>query len=253
MKTALLSITAIMLATYSYAQNNFPPTGNVSIGTTNPQNTLEVGGSGARFTGAFTETTDFSGLYAGISGTPRIGFFNGIAAQNWQIDNASGVIRFFQPGVTYMELSTAGLMLVNPTTGIIKANGTANSYFMGNLGVGTANPDAKLTVNGTIHTKEVKVDANGWPDYVFNPTYNLPDLRTVRLYIDKNHHLPDMPSAKDIDEHGVNLGEMVKVQTKKIEELTLYLLEQQQKYEQQNARIAKLEKELAKVSGKNKR
>lgn len=253
MKTTLLSITAIMLASCGYAQNSFPLNGNVSIGTTSSQNTLEVGGSGARFTGAFSETTSFSGLYTGISGTPRIGFFNGTADQNWQIDNASGVLRFFQPGVTYMELSSAGLMLVNPATGIIKANGTANSYFMGNLGIGTTNPDAKLTVNGTIHTKEVKVDANGWPDYVFNPGYNLPDLKTVRLYIDKNHHLPDMPSAVDVDKNGVNLGEMVKVQTKKIEELTLYLLQQQQKYDQQNARIAKLEKDLAKVSMKKKR
>jgi hypothetical protein len=102
----------------------------------------------------------------------------------------------------------------------------------GNVGIGTTTPDAKLAVNGTIHTKEVKVDLTGWPDYVFKPKYNLPSLIELKTYIDKNQHLPEMPSEREVAKNGINLGEIVRLQTKKIEELTLYLIEQQKQMEQ---------------------
>ncbi|WP_158800309.1 hypothetical protein [Pedobacter sp. L105] len=95
------------------------------------------------------------------------------------------------------------------------------------VGIGTTTPDAKLSVNGTIHSKEVKIDLTGWADYVFNPTFQLRPINEVESYIDQNHHLPDMPAEKEVIQNGVNLGDMVKLQTKKIEELTLYLIEQQ--------------------------
>jgi hypothetical protein len=61
-------------------------------------------------------------------------------------------------------------------------------------------PIAKLAVNGTIYTKEVKVDLTGWPDYVFKPTYTLPLLllNEVKIYNDQNQHLPDMPSKQEV-------------------------------------------------------
>lgn len=121
----------------------------------------------------------------------------------------------------------------------------------GNVGIGTFTPDAKLAVNGTIHTKEVKVDLTGWADYVFKPSYKLPKLSEVKAFITKNQHLPDMPSEKEVVANGVNLGEMVTLQTKKIEELTLYLIErdeqltqQKRNSEKQEARILALEKAL---------
>jgi len=104
----------------------------------------------------------------------------------------------------------------------------ATTYFtinQGNVGIGIINPQNKLDVNGTIHSKQVKVDLTGWADYVFKPTYHLPTLAEIKTYIDKNHHLPDMPSEAEIAKDGVNLGEMNKVLVKKVEELTLYLIE----------------------------
>jgi len=95
----------------------------------------------------------------------------------------------------------------------------------GNVGVGTTNPDQKLTVKGTIHSQEVIVDMSVLPDYVFKPAYHLPTLTEVKTYIDKNHHLPEMPSAGQVEKEGLSLGDMNAKLLKKLEELTLYLIE----------------------------
>ncbi len=112
--------------------------GNVGIGTTSPTDTLTVDGAG-RFTGAYTEATTNFGVHVGyLASTPRILFANGNSAQNWQIDNSSGDFRWYTPGVVHMNLSTTGgLTLPNTTSGIIKASGTGDSYFTGDLGIGT--------------------------------------------------------------------------------------------------------------------
>jgi hypothetical protein len=114
----------------------------------------------------------------------------------------------------------------------------------GNIGIGTTTPDTKLAVNGTIHSKEVKVDLTGWPDYVFKPKYNLPSLLQVKTYINQNHRLPDMPSEKDVSMNGINLGEIVKLQTKKIEELTLYLLEKNEQLRKESELNNKQQKDI---------
>lgn len=107
----------------------------------------------------------------------------------------------------------------------------------GNVGIGTENPDAKLAVNGTIHSKEVKVDLNvPAPDYVFANDYNLRSLKEVETYVKENSHLPEIPSAKEFEKNGIQLAEMNMVLLKKIEELTLYAIEQ-------NKRLDKIEKE----------
>ncbi|MGY4538200.1 hypothetical protein ACVW0P_002620 [Mucilaginibacter sp. UYNi724] len=111
----------------------------------------------------------------------------------------------------------------------------------GNIGVGTNTPDEKLSVVGTVHAKAVKVDLVNLPDYVFDKSYQLPSLEDVKTYIDKNHHLPEMPSAKEAEKDGLNLGEMNKLLLKKVEELTLYLIKQDKTIQQQNKRIGKIE------------
>ncbi len=108
----------------------------------------------------------------------------------------------------------------------------------GNVGIGTTSPDEKLTVKGTVHTQEVRVDLNvPAPDYVFEKDYNLRSLEDTETYINKNKHLPEIPSAKEMEANGVELGEMNMLLLKKIEELTLYTIEQDKALKQQQKLI----------------
>ncbi|HEX8061161.1 MAG TPA: hypothetical protein VF473_09515, partial [Cyclobacteriaceae bacterium] len=96
----------------------------------------------------------------------------------------------------------------------------------GNIGIGTASPDAKLAVKGTIHAQEVKVDLSvPGPDYVFANEYRLPTIEEVKAFIQENHHLPEVPTAKEMKNNGVNVGEMNMLLLKKVEELTLYVIQ----------------------------
>jgi hypothetical protein len=106
----------------------------------------------------------------------------------------------------------------------------------GNVGIDQPNPTKKLEVNGTIRSKEVIVET-GWPDYVFANDYNLLPLSELEKYIAKHHHLPEVPSEAEVAENGVALGEMNATLLKKIEELTLHIIDQ-------NKRIEELEKRI---------
>ncbi|WP_457129279.1 hypothetical protein [Mucilaginibacter sp. HD30] len=114
----------------------------------------------------------------------------------------------------------------------------------GNVGIGaTPINEYKLAVNGAAiaTSMKVKLQAN-WPDFVFLKDYKLPTLTEVKTYIDKNQHLPDMPSADEVHASGLDLGEMNRLLLKKVEELTLYLIEKDKQLKEQNERINKLEK-----------
>lgn len=116
----------------------------------------------------------------------------------------------------------------------------------GNVGVDTTNPQAKLAVNGNILAKEVKVKTNiAVPDYVFEPDYELPPLDEIEAYVKAHKHLPEIPSAADIKRDGLDLAEMNLLLLKKVEELTLHLIEKTKKQEQQDERIERLEELLA--------
>jgi hypothetical protein len=113
------------------------------------------------------------------------------------------------------------------------ANGP--SYFNGgNVGIGTTTPDAKLTVNGKIHAKEVRVDLNiTGPDYVFDADYSLTSLEDLKAYLAKNRHLPEIPSAAQMEKEGINLSDMNMKLLKKVEELTLYLIQKDEQIKEQ--------------------
>jgi len=99
-----------------------------------------------------------------------------------------------------------------------------------------------LDVYGIIHAKQVLISETGWADYVFAKDYQLPSLNEVKQYIDKNKHLPGIPTEKEVKENGVNLGDMQTKLLQKIEELTLYTIHQQEMIDKLNARIEQLEK-----------
>jgi len=106
-------------------------------------------------------------------------------------------------------------------------NGLLTILNNGNVGIGNTNPGYRLEVNGTIRSKAIKVEVENWPDYVFADDYPLKDLSEVEQYINANNHLPDVPAAETMEQQGVNLGEMNRLLLKKVEELTLYLIQQQ--------------------------
>ena len=102
----------------------------------------------------------------------------------------------------------------------------------GKVGIGTTSPDSELTVKGNIHAEEVKVDLNvPGPDYVFKEEYDLKSLEEIQNYIKTHGHLPNIPSAREMEANGVQLGIMNMKLLEKIEELTLYTIQQQKEIE----------------------
>jgi hypothetical protein len=113
--------------------------------------------------------------------------------------------------------------------------------------------NGNFDVNGKIHTKEVKVDLIGWSDFVFENNYNLPTLKEVENHIKEKGHLKDIPSAKEVAENGIFLGEMDSKLLQKIEELTLYTIAQEKKIkelESLNSKFIEILKRLEKLEKK---
>lgn len=113
--------------------------------------------------------------------------------------------------------------------------------------LGTTANRAALHVNGEVFTRKVKVTQNNWPDYVFNPTYQLPSLYEVESYIKQYHHLPEVPSAAEVEKEGLDLGNIQAVLLRKIEELTLYSIQQQKQLDalhEQNKKLTQLLEEM---------
>lgn len=191
--------------------------GNVGIGVKNPSAKLHVNGT-TLTRNTITEylkiTTDFS-----------------VGAVLTSDDEGNGSWR--QPEVT-QSLWTA-------------SENSDNIYRLdGNVGIGTSNPDGyKLAVNGHIVAELIKVKADvPGADYVFLEDYKLMSLYELETFVNKNHHLPEVKSAKEFKEEGYYLGEMDDVLLRKVEELTLYTIEQQKQLDAQSQIIKEFEKQL---------
>ncbi|CAM4112906.1 hypothetical protein SAMN06265348_103297 [Pedobacter westerhofensis] len=195
--------------------------GNVGIGITSPETKLVVAGS--------PDNNSIDRTVSIINGDGSKSFGGYIGQRVTSANVRQGLI---VAGTGSLTLN-AGLYNMDFITGVPGASTDDNLAMRitndGKIGIGIASPDAKLAVAGIIHSQSVKVDMNGWSDFVFQPSYQLTPLSKVKTFIDRYHHLPDMPSEKDVISHGIDLGEIVKIQTKKIEELTLYLIEKDQR------------------------
>ncbi len=106
----------------------------------------------------------------------------------------------------------------------------------GNIGIGTSTPDNKLDVLGVIRANEVIVET-GWADYVFQDDYKLKPLSEVEAFIKENKHLPSVPSAAKIQDKGAHVAELMTKMMEKIEELTLYSIEQKKEIDELKRRL----------------
>ncbi|MEM9325482.1 MAG: LamG domain-containing protein [Bacteroidota bacterium] len=146
------------------------------------------------------------------------------------------------------DIRSAGLPTggVNPTETTWLANATGDIYFPKNVGIGTSDPAYKLAVDGLIGCEEFRIvtDVSAVPDYVFGDAYQLSTLQEVKAYIEKEHHLPNVPSAEEVARDGLPLAAMNLKLLEKIEELTLYLIQQDKVLKEHQAIIDALNQEL---------
>lgn len=124
------------------------------------------------------------------------------------------------------------------------ASGT--NFINGNLGIGTYNTGPyKLAVEGTIGARKVKVtSAAPWADFVFEKDYELPTLKELEDFVSMNKHLPGIPTAAEVEQNGVELGDISAKLLQKIEEQTLYIIELNKKREEQTSQLSELNKKL---------
>ncbi|TDQ11806.1 hypothetical protein [Pedobacter metabolipauper] len=223
----LLSAQAIM------AQNTLNSTGNAGVGVTSPLVPLHVNLS--------------------ADSKPA-----GVVAPTQSVFKLS---RSGTPGNSYSESAEFRVGHGGPSFWGSKLELYINSYnnqsdipdqlamswlYNGNVGIGISNPADKLAVNGTIRSKEIKVEVANWPDFVFENDYKIRTLPELEYYIKAYKHLPDMPSAKEVETEGISLGEMNKKLVKQVEELSLYLIEKDKVITQLLQRMDAIEKKTAK-------
>lgn len=173
-------------------------------------------------------------LCLGVTGTEGGGY--SVLQFKGGTSTTGGIIR---SSVGTGELSNGPLGLEASTLSYKSSNGTVRLFVnsAGNVGIGTTNPTYKLSVNGTIRAKEVRVET-GWADYVFDNAFALRPLAEVEQFVKENKHLPDVTPAADIQAEGLQVAKVMTEMMRKIEELTLYAIEQ-------NKRLEKLEQENA--------
>lgn len=254
--------TLIILAQFSYSQNTFPPTGNVGFGTTTPTASLEIYapaivGSETLFKLRVSDAPqDFfrianatnadqqliPTLYGYHVSDNRAALYL-TASTEPNIDNGPDPLMVFDSRTSSAAVVTRPLFSWD-SYGNRKMILTSN----GNLGIGITNPQNKLDVNGTIHSKEVKVDMIGWSDFVFKKGYDLPTLEEVEKQINEKGHLENIPSEEEVLKNGINLSEMNSKLLQKIEELTLYSIEQNKRIESQAKEIESLKDLVIRVS-----
>ncbi|MCL2327072.1 MAG: hypothetical protein FWC39_01020, partial [Bacteroidetes bacterium] len=114
-------------------------------------------------------------------------------------------------------------------------------YVSGNIGIGITNPTVKLDVAGVVRAHEVKVCLNQGCDYVFEPDYKLMPLSELSTFVKTKKHLPEVAPAAVMESEGINLSEMNALLLKKVEELTLYIIQQQEMIQTLNVKVEKLE------------
>ncbi len=220
-----------------------------------------VTGSGSGAAGSGFPATSFA-LYAIATGEgTRAGYFKGDVEMNgsntiYASNNGNKVLMYANRGGTDYGLS----ILVNRTNNQYDWD-WANSFYISRThitkGINTTEKafviqrtDLSQDVfrvygDGKVFATEVNVRlASNFPDYVFSPAYDLRSIDELNNYIQKNGKLPNMPSATEVEKEGLNVGETSRLLVEKIEELTLYIIQQQEIIKNQDKRLKELEEKM---------
>ena len=201
--------------------------GEIGIGTTDPQGKLDIRGA------LVLDAAGDAGLYTGTAEVEQNRYLRLLNSPT--VRTASG-------------LKAGGILIADSYA---YANPLKNDLIVkGNVGIGTASPQEKLSVNGHIRAKAIKVEVTNWPDYVFEDEYSFRTIDELKEYIETNQHLPGIPSASDVQKDGVNLGEMNAKLLEKIEELTLYLLQQSEMLKKQQQLINAQQKQINDIASR---
>jgi len=213
----------------------------VGIGTTNPDASLHI--HNAHPLNDIDNTKPLLKL-SNKKGTMYFGIDNN---QPWFGTQTDNDLRFETHSETRMVLSNGGNLTLGHAPNFrssykLDVNGTvkANNLIIGDVDPA---PESKLTVDGNIAVRGIKVYPSGpWADYVFDKDYVLQPLSEVESYITENKKLPAIPSAQEIKEKGMDMPELQRLQMQKIEELTLYTIQQEKEIQELKAMVKKLVK-----------
>ena len=222
----------VILATGGGNQPLILDASRVGIGTITPEAKLDVNGV-VQINGGANNFYGFGQSSSSKTIDIRAGnhypyVFNWHEGLTFSAHSTYGGIRFYNQG--YPDMFGTGVMVMSITNN--------------NVGIGTSNPTSKLTVAGNINSREVKVTVDAGADFVFDNNYNLPSLDSVDKYIKENKHLPEIASADEMKKEGINLSEMNIKLLQKIEEMTLYMIEQDKSIEDLKQEIKNIKSQL---------
>ncbi|HET9056041.1 MAG TPA: hypothetical protein VFN30_04250 [Chitinophagaceae bacterium] len=238
------------------------PTGNILIGTNVDNNSaiLNVSSTTQGFLPPRMTASQRTAIATPVPGLvvyqtdPNEGLYQYTAANGWQQIGTGALSSSVENGLSF-NTSANKIALGGPLMYPTEINlGDNNLLFSGTgtggIAIGTTVVPAgyKLAVNGDAIFTKLNVKAYAaWPDYVFDKNYKLPSLSEVEKYIEENKHLPEVPSAEEVEKNGLDVGSNQALLLKKIEELTMYLIEVNKKVEKISQENAELKKQLKAV------